>query len=239
MNSTNKKSPAARGIPQTFGKQPQRLPQLKPVVAQLKTPMSAQSVKRPVAPPVYCPQPVPKVLQKKCSATQPPVLQPQRTAAPQTRSPQIVLGKGIIQRVIVKVPAGQVLNHNPTVLQQYDDGDHVTLCHGLKDALRGEVDVKNIHYTCSDGPHYYWDDRKNGSTDLKLRAGTPPSKKMYKRTLSQAKKFGLTLEKPPSVVAAEAASAAKKREAKDLKMRTDLDWFDMDQPAADGQQPQG
>lgn len=38
-----------------------------PIVAQLKTAVSAPSVKRPAAPPVYRPQPLPKVLQRKSS----------------------------------------------------------------------------------------------------------------------------------------------------------------------------
>jgi hypothetical protein len=56
MNSINKKSPGARGIPQPFNRQAGHAPQFKPGVAQLKTAVSAQSVKRPVAPPVYRPQ---------------------------------------------------------------------------------------------------------------------------------------------------------------------------------------
>lgn len=40
-------------------------PQRKPVVARLKTAVSGQSVRQPVAPPVYRPQPVPGVLQRK------------------------------------------------------------------------------------------------------------------------------------------------------------------------------
>ena len=65
MNSTNKKSPGARGIPQPFNRPTSRAPQAKPAVAQLKTGLSAQSVKQPVAPPVYRPQPAPKVMQRK------------------------------------------------------------------------------------------------------------------------------------------------------------------------------
>ncbi len=61
MNSTNKKPPAARGTPS-------HAPQTKPVVAQLKTGVSAQSVKQPVAPPVYRPQPAPKVMQRKLAS---------------------------------------------------------------------------------------------------------------------------------------------------------------------------
>jgi hypothetical protein len=72
MNSTNKKSPGARGIPRPFNRQEKRAPQFKPVVAQLKTDVLAQSVKRPVAPPVYRPQSTPKVLQTKSAPAQSP-----------------------------------------------------------------------------------------------------------------------------------------------------------------------
>ena len=44
----------------------------KPTVAQLKTAVSARSVKSPVAPPAYRPQPTPKVLQTKSSASPSP-----------------------------------------------------------------------------------------------------------------------------------------------------------------------
>src|SRR5438132_1466088 len=64
MNSTNKKEPAT-GIPQPFNRQAGHAPQPKPVVAQLKTGVIAQSVKRPIAPPVYNPQPRQKVAQAK------------------------------------------------------------------------------------------------------------------------------------------------------------------------------
>ena len=60
MSPTNKRSPGAKGISQPFKK-----PQFKPVVAQLKTGVPAQSSKRPVAPPVYRPQAAPKTAQLK------------------------------------------------------------------------------------------------------------------------------------------------------------------------------
>lgn len=65
MNSINKKSPGARDIPQPFKPQAGHAPQFKPAVAQLKTGVSAQSVKRPVAPPVYRPQSGQKIVQPK------------------------------------------------------------------------------------------------------------------------------------------------------------------------------
>jgi len=67
MNSPNKKPPGTRAIPQPLNRPAVHAMPFKPVVAQLKTSVSAQSAKRPVAPPVYRPQAVPKVLQLKTS----------------------------------------------------------------------------------------------------------------------------------------------------------------------------
>lgn len=71
MNSTNKRALGATGIVPPFNRQAAHTPQLKPIVAQLTTGVSALSVKRPVAPPVYRPQQVPKVLQTKSSFPSP------------------------------------------------------------------------------------------------------------------------------------------------------------------------
>jgi hypothetical protein len=86
MSSSNKKAPGARGLPQPFNRQAGHAPQHKPVVAQLKTGVSAQSVKRPVAPPVYRPQATPKAAQPKMAhgaenrkpPVAPPVYRPQQ-----------------------------------------------------------------------------------------------------------------------------------------------------------------
>ena len=85
MNS-NKKPTVARGIPQPFNRQTAAVGQFKPVVAQLKTPVSAQSIKRPVAPPVYRPQAKPMTAQPKMAKgavnrkppVAPPVYRPQQ-----------------------------------------------------------------------------------------------------------------------------------------------------------------
>jgi hypothetical protein len=65
MNPTNKKSPGARGIPQPLKQRTGPAHQFQPAIAQLKNALSAQSVKRPVAPPVYRPQARPVVAQAK------------------------------------------------------------------------------------------------------------------------------------------------------------------------------
>src|SRR5262249_35910160 len=67
--------------------------QFKPLVAQLKIRVSAESIKHPVAPPVYRPQPVPKVLQtKSSSAPSPRAAQvPRQPVAPPVYRPQATL----------------------------------------------------------------------------------------------------------------------------------------------------
>ena len=75
----SKKSNPPRGVPQPFNRLAGHTPQCKPVVGRLQTSVSAQSVKRPVAPPVYRPQPVPRVLQPKI-ANEAIVLKPPKMA---------------------------------------------------------------------------------------------------------------------------------------------------------------
>ena len=60
MNPPNKKALGPRGIPQPFAQRNGLVHRFKPPVAQVK---NAVSARRPVAPPVYRPQPVPRVLQ--------------------------------------------------------------------------------------------------------------------------------------------------------------------------------
>lgn len=62
MNSINKKAP---GRQQPLNRRAGPAHQFQSVVAQPKTHVTAPDVKRPVAPPVYRPQPVPRVLQTK------------------------------------------------------------------------------------------------------------------------------------------------------------------------------
>lgn len=81
-----RRSPGARGIPQPFNRQPGHASQFKPMAAQLKNGVSAQSVKSPVAPPVYRPQATPNAAQPKMgngvlnrkSPVAPPVYRPQQ-----------------------------------------------------------------------------------------------------------------------------------------------------------------
>lgn len=90
MNPTNKKPPGARGVPQPFKQRETKVPQFKPVVAQLKTGVPTPGSNRPVAPPVYRPQPVPRVLQaKKSLLAKPPAGQtPRSPVAPPVYRPE-------------------------------------------------------------------------------------------------------------------------------------------------------
>jgi hypothetical protein len=67
MNPPNRKSPPeTKGVSQ-FGRPVAGARPFKPAVVQSKSASAAQPVKRPVAPPVYSPQPKPKVMQTKSS----------------------------------------------------------------------------------------------------------------------------------------------------------------------------
>src|SRR6266478_4071086 len=85
MKPPNKKSAGARGITQPFKQRTGPTHQFKSAIAQLKTGVSAQSVKRPVAPPVYRPQATPKAAQPKMAngtvnwkpPVAPPIYRPQ------------------------------------------------------------------------------------------------------------------------------------------------------------------
>jgi hypothetical protein len=87
MSSTNKNAPEARGVQQPFNRQAGHAPQVKPGVAQLKTAVSAQSVKRPVAPPAYRPQAKPVGVQAKMAGT---AQMKNHPVAPPAYRPQLV-----------------------------------------------------------------------------------------------------------------------------------------------------
>jgi hypothetical protein len=76
MNPPTKKSPGARAIPKLFKARTGPAPQFKPPVAQLGNAVSAQRVKRPVAPPVYRPESKPAAARHN-SASAPPAHRPQ------------------------------------------------------------------------------------------------------------------------------------------------------------------
>ena len=90
MNPINKKAPGAKGVPQPFNQRAGHTPQSRPAVAQPKTAQSAQSARRPVAPPVYRPE-VKRLVQPKTITQQrmppaaPPVYRPQQQRVAQAK----------------------------------------------------------------------------------------------------------------------------------------------------------
>lgn len=80
MNSKKKSTPA-RDAFKPLDRRVGSAQQFKPAVAQLKAPVSVQSSKPPVAPPVYRPQPLPRVLQAKMMV-QPKTVSQARTLIP-------------------------------------------------------------------------------------------------------------------------------------------------------------
>lgn len=99
MSSANKKSSAPRGIPQPFNR-----PTLR------STTTTAVQRKPPVAPPVYRPQPVPKVLQTKRSATQniqagqPLAGRPNHLPGPPRIVQPMMAARSVIQRMEEQTP---------------------------------------------------------------------------------------------------------------------------------------
>jgi hypothetical protein len=82
-------------------------------VTQTKTPVSAQSFKRPVAPTVYRPQPLPKVLQTKISSTQ------NRRATPAPHAPPVYRPQAEPVSVQAKMAAAAQLKNRPAAPPVY------------------------------------------------------------------------------------------------------------------------
>lgn len=99
----NKKPTAtAKGIPSQPNRQAGAPRQFKPAVAQLKAPQSLPGTRQPVAPPVYRPQSMPRVLQTKSAIPQNRNIPqpPNRPAAPPAYRPEVkkvVQPKAIVQ----------------------------------------------------------------------------------------------------------------------------------------------
>lgn len=93
----------------------QPAPAFRPVVAQAKKALPAQGMRGPVAPPVYRPQPVPKVLQTKRSMAQPREAG-QRLNAPAT-TPKPATAHPVAPRVYKPQPVPKVLQRKTVVAQ--------------------------------------------------------------------------------------------------------------------------
>jgi len=117
--------------------------------------------------------------------------------------------------VKVKRPAGVKLTGGAgvsVVWKKKKDQDlpHVSVVHKSVDK-DGNMEVTNFHYKFGHAGYYNWDDT-DGTTTFKFRGGEPTSG-VYVQTQKAASKFGVTLEKPASVQAEEAAAKAAKEAA--------------------------
>jgi hypothetical protein len=95
MNPPNRKTPQAKRAQTQLKQQTGHAQALKPGVVQAKNAVSAQSIKQPVAPPVYSPQPRPNAVQQKPAGparikahpVASPVYKPQPKQVLQTKQP--------------------------------------------------------------------------------------------------------------------------------------------------------
>jgi hypothetical protein len=171
MNPSNKRAPGARGTPQPFNRQAGHAPQSKPAVAQPKTAVSAQSVKQPVAPPVYRPQPTPKVLQTKLAPGQQSQAgqSPNRPVAPAVYRPQtqpkVLQAKnsqaGTIQRFTVKMSTFAYKKKltggtGVAVAKNVKGGHHVSITYKSPDAIKDTLEITGFHFTHKNGGHVFW-----------------------------------------------------------------------------------
>jgi hypothetical protein len=116
-------------------------------------------------------------------------------------------GTPTIQRVSVPMPKGVQLTggNGVSVLwkkSKKSDVPHVTVGHGTIDRKKNTVPVTNFHYKFSHAGYYHWDDT-NSSTTFTFRGGSP-TEGVYKETSRQARKFGITLERPANLPAPQA-----------------------------------
>ena len=139
------------------------------------------------APPVF--RPASSIQPKPGGPVPPPVYRPARP-----------LAAGVVQRIKVKKPAKVTLTggNGVSVLwkkSKKNDVPHVSVGHGPLDQKSGELNVTNFHYKFAHAGYYHWDDK--GSTTFKFRGGEPTIG-VYDATARQARKFGITLERPSS-----------------------------------------
>ena len=151
--------------------------QFKPAVAQLKAPpIAAPGTKRPVAPPVYRPQPVPKVLQTKSAGPQSrnPVPAPSRpvVVAPPVYRPEVkkvVQPKAIVQSrkpaatppvyhskqvspVIQRAKMGREMKEPQPGKLEYDGSSDATFCAMIL-YTRALAKIEERYFTSGGGLH--------------------------------------------------------------------------------------
>ena len=170
----NNKKPTATGIPSQLNRQAGSAHQFKPAVAQLKAPLSLQSTKRPVAPPVYRPQSLPRVLQTKSASTQnrnsaqpatrpvaPPVYRPevkkvvQPKAIVQSRKPTTtppVYHSKIVKPVIQRARMGREIKEPQPAKLEFDGSSDATYCAMIVFSRAGAV-IEERAFTSGNGLH--------------------------------------------------------------------------------------
>ena len=142
----NKKPSAAKGIPQQTPKQGTERPhQFKPVVVQRKAGPQAQSVKRPIAPPVYRPQAKPNPVQTKLAG-------PQSRPQPGQKVLQMRKPEGFYK--VNKTANLRARNH--TVIRQIAEGQTV---YAKNNALESNFKA-GTHWYSTTNEHTWveWDD---------------------------------------------------------------------------------
>jgi hypothetical protein len=123
--------------------------------------------------------------------TTPPAITP----APQTAN--------TIQRVVVPMPKRVQLTggNGVSVLwkkSKKSDVPHVTVAHGVFDPKTNTIPINNFHYKTGGYDYFHWDDPKTGKLNFKFRGGSP-TKGVYTETVKQARKFGISLERPSNL----------------------------------------
>jgi hypothetical protein len=194
----------------------------KPLVSQPKLASPIPPAPRLAAPPVFRPQAL--IAQAKPSTpAAPPVYRPQPPLAQTKPSPSpsrnqfaspTVPRNAVVQRIQVEQPKGLTLTGGAgvSVLWSAKKGKtglpHVSIVHKPGEKF-GTIVVSNFHYKRSHANYFNWDDKSN-STTFTFQGGTP-SKKIFDLTQKQATKFGITLQKPPSVITEEVEIAAARQ----------------------------
>lgn len=194
-----------------------------PMVARRIAPLSAAAQAKPTAGRIAGPEVYrPAVLAQPGNQTAPPVYRPDvphpggPSASLQTKRAGVaprVYNPNAIQMVKVKKPTGVELGGGAGVSviwkkSKKSDNPHVSVVHKALDKA-GDIDVTNFHYKFSHAGYYNWNDKNDGSKIFSF-AGGDPSLSVYQQTQKMASKFGITLEKPASVLGAEAVEAAHK-----------------------------
>jgi len=176
-------------VPPVFNPFAPKVVMQKPAPTGRPAPAALQS-RTAAVPPAY--RPASSIQSKPAGVAVPPVYRPLGQMKPHATA--------VVQRIKVKKPAGVKLTGGAGVSvlwkkSKHYDEPHVSIVHGALDQKTSELNVTNFHYKFSHAGYYQWDDK--GSTTFKFRGGAP-TLGVYNETAKQARKFGITLERPSS-----------------------------------------